>query len=201
MARGSNSRDGRVARSERGSQDRLGQALGRDQAEQYLIKNATRGYPADANDLRAQYGEESYEMRANGMRAPSYDKWLSEQVGRRVRGQERAAKEEKLKSTKEGQIIETSFLFAKELYKESTANVEAARKKLSDRVKEDTGMNLDAYIRNKTLARQKTDVVDAELKSKYPAEHAELERVAEINKKRYAEYEKREKARQDFLAP
>lgn len=199
MARGQNASTGRTARSE--GLPSIGQTMSQLDAERYLIKNANRGYPADKNDLLAQYGEEAYEMRANGMRAPAYGKWLEQQVGRGVRAKERASKEEKLKSTKEGRVIETSFLLASELYKESTDAVSVARNKLSVLVKEETGMNLDAYIREKRFAGEKPPVVDAQLQRKYPTEHAELERVTKIAQERFDEYQKRSNARAEFLAP
>ena len=141
MARGQTASTGRAARSE--GLPNTGKPMKQSEAEAYLIKNANRGYPADRNDILAQYGEERYEMGANGMRAPSYGKWLEQQVGRRVRAADRAAKEEKLKSTKEGRVIETSFLLANELYKESRDAVDVARNKLSVLVKDETGMSLD----------------------------------------------------------
>jgi hypothetical protein len=178
----------------------LGGALTTRQAEEFLIKNNTRNYPADAGDLRAQHGEESYEMRANGMRAPSYGKWLEQQVGRRVRSQARDTAEAKLKSTTQGRTIEAGFQLAKELYREQEGRVGSARNSLSERVRATTGKSLDAYIREQRFAGRKPDAVDAEIKRAYPAEHAELERVSRVAQGRFEDYQKREKVRAEFLA-
>ena len=56
-------------------------------AEKYVLEryNANPrqqeiGRVADKTDLKDEYGEQSFEMRANGLRPPSYSKWVKDKV-------------------------------------------------------------------------------------------------------------------------
>ena len=171
------------------------------EAEAYLIKNANRGYPADRNDILAQYAEEKYEMGANGMRAPAYGKWLQEQVGRKVRSQTAEQERKKKLDTPEGKRIETGFLFAKELLNEARANTERLRVDLETKFKEKStdNISMSEFIQRFRKAGISLDAIDTIIKGAYPKEHAALEKAGEVEQARNAEYDKREKARNEFL--
>ena len=198
MARGNKVSEGRLARSE--GLPTTGKPMNQSEAEAYLIKNANRGYPADRNDILAQYGEEAYEMRANGMRAPAYGKWLEQQVGRKVRSQTTEQERKKKLETPEGKRIETGFLFAKELHKEAREATSKARDTLEAKFKEVHGQYLDQYMDEQSARRGLSmSEIDDRIKSIVPEAHANLEKANAIEQALYDRYTAREKARNEFL--
>jgi hypothetical protein len=60
-----------------------------------------RGF-SDATDLKDAHAEQSYEMRANGLRPPSYGKWLSDIVATRVFTERLDDTRKAFQATKEG---------------------------------------------------------------------------------------------------
>jgi hypothetical protein len=198
MARGQNASTGRAARSE--GLPNSDKPMKQSEAEAYLIKNANRGYPADRNDLLAQYGEEAYEMGANGMRAPAYGKWLEQQVGRKVRSQTTEQERKKKLDTPEGKKIETGYLFAKELHKEARDATNKARDTLEAKFKEVHGQYLDIYMDEQSERRGLSmSEIDDRIKSIIPEEHAKLEKAHATEQALYDRYTAREKARNEFL--
>ena len=114
----------------------------RKQAENVLIQNARRGYPADANDLRDMYGEESYEMRANGMRPPSFDRWVKDRAATMLYSIKREAEQNERLATPRGQQLEAAYEKARKENLEAMEAEAVFRTKFEALVRERTGKNL-----------------------------------------------------------
>jgi len=198
MARGQNASTGRSARSE--GVPNIGKMSTSD-AEAYLLKNANRGYPANKDDILAQYGEEAYESRANGLRAPSYGQWLQQQVNRRERTKARENSRERLLATPEGKKIEADFTKAKAIHSEARSDTNKARDTLESKFKEVHGQFLDQYMDEQSNRGLSMDEIDNRIKSIIPEEYAKLDKASAIEQALYADYQKKEKARQAFFNP
>jgi hypothetical protein len=140
-------------------------------------------------------------MRANGMRAPAYGKWLEQQVGRGVRAKERGNVREKLLATPEGKRIEAGFILAKELNTEAATATRKARDTLEAKFKEVYGQYLDQYMDEQSNRGLSMSEIDNRIKSIIPEEHAKIEKASAIEQALYADYQKKEKARQAFFNP
>jgi hypothetical protein len=170
-------------------------------AEAYLIKNGNRGYPANQDDILAQYGEEAYESRANGLRAPAYSQWLQQQVDRRERAKSRENSRERLLATPEGKEIEREFQKASKLHKEAREEVNKSRDTLEAKFKEVHGQYLDQYMDEQSARRGLSmSEIDDRIKSIIPEEHAKLEKAHAIEQALYDRYTTREKARNSFFS-
>ena len=196
MARGSKASEGRVARSE--GLPKTGK-MTKGEAEAYLIKNGNRGYPANQDDLLAQYGEEAYESRANGLRAPAYGQWLQQQVDRRERAKSRENSRERLLATPEGRKIESDFTRAKTIHSEARNDTNKARDTLEAKFKEVHGQYLDQYMDEQSNRGLSMDEIDSRISSIIPEEYAKLDKASAIEQALYADYQKKEKARQAFF--
>lgn len=182
MARGQTASQGRVARSE--GLPTKGK-MTKSQAEDYLIKNANRGYPANKGDLDAMYAEEKYEMGANGMRAPSYGKWLEERVARTERAKARADAEAKLKATPEGEDIEKAYKASMEKFSESLKEEDKARNNLEMAVREVYRQNLSQFrftlvqqsLKDGTPVGTNKDLQERFFKERFPNEYEKLEKA------------------------
>jgi hypothetical protein len=157
--------------------------MSKSQAEDYLIKNANRGYPANKGDLDAQYSEEKYEMSANGMRAPSYGKWLEERVARTERAKARAEAEAKLKATPEGEEIEKAYKASVEVASEARRDENKARNNLEMAVREVYRQNLSQFrftmvqqrLKDGTPVGTNKELQEQFFKEKFPNEYKKLE--------------------------
>lgn len=155
----------------------------KSQAEDYLIKNANRGYPSNKGDLDAMYSEEKYEMSANGMRAPSYGKWLEERVARTERAKARADAEAKLKATPEGEEIEKAYKTSVEKASEARSEEVKARNNLEMAVREVYRQNLSQFrftlvqqrLKDGTPVGANKDLQEQFFKEKFPNEYKRLE--------------------------
>lgn len=197
MARGQTASQGRTARSE--GLPNIGKMSASD-AEAYLLKNANRGYPANREDILAQYAEEVYESGANGLRAPAYGLWLQQQVNRRERTKTRENSRERLLATPEGKEIEREFQKASKLHKEARDDTNKARETLEKKFKETHGQYLDQYMDEMSSRRGLTmSEIDDRIKSIVPEEHAKLEKAHAIEQALYDRYTAREKTRNSFL--
>ena len=180
MARGTPASQGRAARSE--GLPTTGK-MTKGEAEDYLIKNANRGYPANKGDLDAQYSEEKYEMSANGMRAPSYGKWLEERVARTERAKARAEAEAKLKATPEGEEIEKAYKASVEVASEARRDENKARNNLEMAVREVYRQNLSQFrftmvqqrLKDGTPVGTNKELQEQFFKEKFPNEYKKLE--------------------------
>lgn len=182
MARGQTASQGRVARSE--GLPTKGK-MTKSQAEDYLIKNANRGYPANKGDLDAMYAEEKYEMGANGMRAPSYGKWLEERVARTERAKARADAEAKLKATPEGEDIEKAYKASVEKASEARSEEVKARNTLEMVVREKYRANISQLrftmgkggieLKDGTPVGKDVELQERFFKEKFPNEYKRLE--------------------------
>jgi hypothetical protein len=198
MARGQNASTGRSARSE--GVPNIGKMSTSD-AEAYLLKNANRGYPANKDDILAQYGEEAYESRANGLRAPSYGQWLQQQVNRRERTKARENSRERLLATPEGKKIEADFVRAKNFYNEASAETNKARDELEVAFRKEYGQPMADYMDKASNRGRSMDEIDASIKAIVPEAYAKVDRLLATENALQAEYDKKEKARQAFFNP
>jgi len=62
-------------------------------------------FEADKTTLRDEHGEQSFEMRANGMRAPSYSKWVKDKVAMMLFSDKTAKDRADFEATPEGAAL------------------------------------------------------------------------------------------------
>jgi hypothetical protein len=169
------------------------------EAEDYLIKNANRGYPANKGDLDAQYSEEKYEMSANGMRAPSYGKWLEERVARTERAKARAETEATAGATPEGEKIIKAYRDSVDKSVEASKGETKARQLFEMAVREVSGgANLtqfrytmaDRLFQDGTRVGENKERQELYFKEKFPNEYKKLEDA--IANREQADKERRE---------
>lgn len=116
------------------------------QAEKYVLEryNANPrqkelGRVADKTDLRDEYGEQSFEMRANGLRPPAYSKWVKDKVAMMLYTDRIEKNRADFRATPEGAALNKAKdeAFDKMMlqYKEGTAESKlpySEKRKLSD---------------------------------------------------------------------